>query len=201
MSTYVVHKIVAAGFAAGMLLAGCAVDSSDTPMGSVSVDMRAMRVQGGCPNGWMSTDNLKVYCPDGMVLVSETFGHSTCVQCAEADVPEPPAFCDGTWRDARLMFGCAPGFVLEYTPGYECKRCVEALADGGDEVECESDDDCFRTGCSGEICGAESAASLCIWRPEHQCYEDAFCRCHQGSCGFKPHPQLLQCIEDAPGCN
>ena len=203
MNTYVLHKMVGAGLAAGMLLAGCAVDSSDTPMGSISVDVRALRVHGGCPDGWMSGEHLKVYCPDGMVLVSKTFGRSSCVQCAEADVPESPAFCDGTWRDARLMFGCAPGFVLEYSPGHECKRCVAAVVDGSDEdgggAQCQSDDDCFRTGCSGEICAAGAAASLCIWRPEHECFEDRFCGCHKGSCGFKDHPQLLQCIEDATG--
>jgi eight-cysteine-cluster-containing protein len=205
MNTYVLHKIVGAGLAAATLLVGCAVDSSDPPMGSMSIDMHAMRVQEGCPDGWMGTDHLKVYCPNGMVLVSKTFGETTCVQCAEADVPEPPALCDGEWRDARLMFGCAPGFVLEYSPGHECKRCVEAAANGsasdGDAAECHSDDDCFRTGCSGEICAAESAASLCIWRPEHECYEDRFCGCQQGSCGFKDHPQLLTCIEDATGDN
>lgn len=197
MTTCAVHKMVGASLAAGTLLAGCAVESSEDSLGSVSTDELSLRARGQCPNGWIEHDHLRVLCPEGTVLVARAFGQSSCVQCAEAEPPQAPRMCEGSWRNARLMFGCAPGFELEYSPDGRCKRCV-AVAEQQD-VPCQTDDDCFRTGCSGEICAAEHAVSTCIWRPEYRCYEDRFCGCNQGHCGFKDHPQLRRCVAEAQG--
>lgn len=196
MSHHVVYGFLGASLAAAASLVGCAVEGTDPPLGSISSDAQVLVPKGGCPAGWIDEDYLRVFCPQDMVLVSRLFGHTSCVQCAPADEPGSASVCEGTWRNAGLMFGCAPGFELEYSSDGACKRCV-AAADGDAGDECVSHEDCFRTGCSGEVCAAEETLSLCIWRPEHACYEDRFCGCQKGRCGFKRHPELLRCLADA----
>jgi eight-cysteine-cluster-containing protein len=56
---------------------------------------------------------------------------------------------------------------------------------------CTSDADCFRTGCSGEVCAkaGEELLTVCLWR---DCYNAAAfrkaCRCVGGRCQWAPEP-------------
>ncbi|MBW2525737.1 MAG: hypothetical protein JRI23_16255 [Deltaproteobacteria bacterium] len=201
MSTCVVHKVALAALAASASVVGCAVDVVEfesAPLDSISIDVAAIQAKGRCPNGWINSAFVKVFCPEGMTLVQRDYGLNSCVRCLEASSPQAPGQCEGSWRDARLMFGCVEGFELEYSADDQCKRCVQVEVETEDDgFECQTHDDCFRTGCSGEICAAESQLSPCIWRPEHACYEDKYCGCIKGRCGFKAHPELEQCIDDA----
>lgn len=63
---------------------------------------------------------------------------------------------------------------------------------------------CVRTGCSGELCVSETEstihgeASICIYRPEYACYENARCEIQQdGKCGWTKTEELAACIQKA----
>ncbi len=57
---------------------------------------------------------------------------------------------------------------------------------------CTSDDDCFRSGCSSQVCGAESHITTCEWR---ECYNPdpygLYCGCVENRCQWK---------EETPRC-
>lgn len=62
--------------------------------------------------------------------------------------------------------------------------------------ECVTDADCMQTGCSGEICAAQSVSSICIYRPEFACYDEptTSCGCNNGSCGWAQTDELSACL-------
>lgn len=67
---------------------------------------------------------------------------------------------------------------------------------GLSRIECQIDDDCIRTGCSGIICQAapaENGFTTCEWKEEYSCYQEATCGCIDGFCGFKE--DLTDCLE------
>lgn len=186
MRTRVTREVAGSALAA-VLVAGCVVDGSETAMGSISEE--PLFTADECPDGYTPSSYMKLQCPDHWVL--QTLNHKgvECVRCVEAtETQNVDRQCTGPWRDADLHFGCAPGYHMAYTRGGACKRCVKPAA------ECVTDDDCFRTGCSGEICSAESVLSACIWLPEYACYDDAHCGCREGRCGWAQDPQLLACL-------
>ncbi|MBW3002942.1 eight-cysteine-cluster domain-containing protein [Candidatus Woesearchaeota archaeon] len=56
------------------------------------------------------------------------------------------------------------------------------------EVECSTDADCVKAGCSGTICqsnDAEKVFTTCEYKPEYECYKDAGCGCYKGECVWK----------------
>ena len=54
---------------------------------------------------------------------------------------------------------------------------------------------CFATGCSNEICADEDIMSICVWKPEYICYQDAICaRNEEGVCAWQKTPKLLDCL-------
>jgi len=58
--------------------------------------------------------------------------------------------------------------------------------------------DCFRTGCSGEVCSDLDLASICIYRPQFECYRAATCeRQANGRCGWTQTEELQRCLENA----
>lgn len=61
-------------------------------------------------------------------------------------------------------------------------------------IECFSDLDCIRTGCSGEVCAPEPWITTCVWLPEYECLQFAPCACISGRCGFVETPEFLACM-------
>jgi len=112
---------------------------------------------------------------------------SECVPFAREGEP-----CGG-FRPASSFERCAPGLLCD-TPDF--------IADAPGicrTEECSSDADCSRTGCSGQLCAAESRITTCEFRPEYACYADpdiTRCGCRGGLCGFDPTPELSQCLND-----
>jgi len=55
---------------------------------------------------------------------------------------------------------------------------------------------CVRTGCSGEICADDEFASICIFRPEFECYREAVCeRQADGKCGWTHTEASQKCLD------
>ncbi|MEO8181946.1 MAG: hypothetical protein ABI895_24180, partial [Deltaproteobacteria bacterium] len=99
----------------------------------------------------------------------------------------------GGFRPASSFERCAPGLLCD-TPDFIADAPGICRAE-----ECSSDADCSRTGCSGQLCAAESRITTCEFRPEYACYADpdiTSCGCRGGLCGFDPTPELSQCLND-----
>ena len=62
------------------------------------------------------------------------------------------------------------------------------------DAECEVDSDCKISGCNGEICAKEEMHSICIFKPEFECYKIIACKCIEGKCGWEQSPELLECL-------
>jgi len=62
---------------------------------------------------------------------------------------------------------------------------------------CESDFDCDIGGCNGEICGNKDSikniASICLYKPEFECYSLTDCKCINGKCGWEQTEEFLDC--------
>jgi eight-cysteine-cluster-containing protein len=70
----------------------------------------------------------------------------------------------------------------------------------GAAAECRSDADCAPTGCSGQICAAESRVTTCEFREEYACYQDraiTTCGCRGGQCAWDATEALTQCLAEA----
>jgi eight-cysteine-cluster-containing protein len=63
--------------------------------------------------------------------------------------------------------------------------------------ECETDNDCVTTGCSGQICQSEKAeplVSTCEWKEKYVCFEDkGKCVCREGVCAWTD--SVEECLE------
>jgi hypothetical protein len=65
-------------------------------------------------------------------------------------------------------------------------------------IDERAQDGCVITGCSSEICADEEMASICIYKDEFACYQEAQCaRNIQGECGWVETVELVTCIETA----
>ena len=57
---------------------------------------------------------------------------------------------------------------------------------GWAEGNCESEDDCFETGCSGQVCASEGVITTCEARG---CYNNEayglYCTCFNGECKWR----------------
>ena len=54
---------------------------------------------------------------------------------------------------------------------------------------------CFRGGCSNELCRDAPQVSSCIYKPEYACYQAATCALQaDDTCGFTPDDQLTSCL-------
>jgi eight-cysteine-cluster-containing protein len=144
-----------------------------------------------CPEGWFDATTVEILCIQGMQPVVRTIAGARCVRCLSAQAETPR--CEGVWHPAEAEFGCAPGYEMVYSQDGSCKQCKAARAG------CKRDADCLRTGCSGQICASEPTVTTCEWRDEYACYRESFaqCACINGSCGWAPNPDLIQCISQA----
>jgi eight-cysteine-cluster-containing protein len=60
---------------------------------------------------------------------------------------------------------------------------------------CESDADCKISGCNGEVCSSqEGVASICVYKPEFECYSLTNCKCTDSKCGWGQTEEFLNCI-------
>jgi len=60
-----------------------------------------------------------------------------------------------------------------------------------------AEEECFRSGCGGEICAAESVISTCEVKPESICLEGAICETQaSGSCGFTLSAEAEECLDE-----
>ena len=65
---------------------------------------------------------------------------------------------------------------------------------GPPENLCDSDDDCFRTGCSSEVCANHDVITTCMYRSDYACLQYASCGCVGQRCAWDYPPGYEQCI-------
>lgn len=96
-----------------------------------------------------------------------------CMDCSPYGVCVPAADCS--------LVDCAPGFELDLTT---CE-CVS------------SQNPCIISGCSGQICAAESMVSDCMWQDYYVCFSPGITSCGPfgpgGSCMWEPTIALYEC--------
>lgn len=143
-----------------------------------------------CPTGWMDTLVAEIKCNPTLTLELRQFDSSTCGRCVAAQIEKE---CRGPWVPIDAEIACAPGTVMVTNQDEACKRCTPERQ----HFECNSNSDCFRTGCSGQICSSEHVLTTCEWFPYYACYEDQYCVCENHRCTWDDDPVLEQCIEDA----
>lgn len=76
-----------------------------------------------------------------------------------------------------------------------CQEKLEETPEEISEKECELNSDCKVSGCNGEICGKEEMMSICIYKPEFECYKLSKCKCIKGKCNWEQTEELLSCLE------
>lgn len=66
--------------------------------------------------------------------------------------------------------------------------------------ECEVDSDCKIGGCNRELCAeaefAKQVASICLYKPEFECYKMIECKCINGRCGWDKTQEFSECFEE-----
>jgi eight-cysteine-cluster-containing protein len=152
-------------------------------------------------------------------LDGNTFIAPLCVGYPTCGAPEgcgwacgDPA-CMDTWGydfgpcDAVLgfgMFGGACTTISGCDAGplslFETERACRDACEAAPPPECSSDADCAQTGCSGQVCAAETVFTTCEYRDEYACFQDpavTACGCDAGRCGFDQTPELAACLDGA----
>jgi eight-cysteine-cluster-containing protein len=90
---------------------------------------------------------------------------------------------------------CVETAVVKYCQGNGTCAANQPSCDSSDG-SCQSDADCFRTGCSGQICSHQPEVSTCELRPEYACYERfGNCGCNQGTCSWADDADLNSCLD------
>ena len=70
--------------------------------------------------------------------------------------------------------------IILFLAGCVQKDIYPATPDTEKGTECEADSDCKISGCNGEICAKEEMNSICIFKPEFECYKLVDCKCIEG---------------------
>jgi eight-cysteine-cluster-containing protein len=83
-------------------------------------------------------------------------------------------------------------YELSDSEYYACRTQLEAIC----SFKCETDADCFHTGCNGAICASENIVTSCEWRPEFACYVLLPCGCQDGVCGGVANGDTEICLEE-----
>ncbi|MEK6907540.1 MAG: eight-cysteine-cluster domain-containing protein [Nanoarchaeota archaeon] len=65
-------------------------------------------------------------------------------------------------------------------------------------VECKTDNDCVKAGCSGELCTfkGDNARTACLYLPEYECLGSLPCLCINNKCEFQENDQHLNCLDN-----
>ena len=114
-----------------------------------------------------------------------------------------PDFCSGI--AGNLVTRCVDKRCMQVfeciadTDCAEGERCVQNNCEA-ENAECDSDRDCKKGGCSGELCESKSAEPLmtvCVYRPEYDCLDMIDCGCVKGRCAWEKTPEYEVCVEEA----
>ena len=98
------------------------------------------------------------------------------------------------FRPAAAQSTCHDICAARGLSGQAFGNCMQDCQTGATFV-CESDANCFHTGCSGQICASEDVITTCEFRCEYACYQQAECAClGQGRCGFVMTQELQECL-------
>ncbi len=65
-------------------------------------------------------------------------------------------------------------------------------------AECRTDADCFKAGCSSQLCVPESEKGVittCEYKEEYGCLQKTSCGCADGKCAWEQNRQYLDCME------
>ena len=68
------------------------------------------------------------------------------------------------------------------------------------EMECQTDNDCIKEGCSGTMCqtkNTEQVMTTCEWKEEYACYKQIACGCINNKCAWDKTEEFDTCIEEA----
>lgn len=68
---------------------------------------------------------------------------------------------------------------------------------GSGSAECNSDAECFKAGCSGQLCVPESGKgtiTTCEWKEEYGCLALTGCGCVNGKCAWKENENYSACL-------
>ncbi|MFT6628967.1 MAG: hypothetical protein ACJA1R_002241 [Flavobacteriales bacterium] len=155
------------------------------------------------------------YCDDtGRWICEENPDCGGCPEDGADFAPRPceECFCrDGVWECVPVDgpgcgFECEPGSAMPAPDGCNscfCDdsgswACTERACPPDDGYACETDDDCFRSGCSSQICASESITTTCEWREEYMCLNEELtsCGCNAGVCGFATTDAYLDCLSE-----
>jgi hypothetical protein len=75
-------------------------------------------------------------------------------------------------------------------------RCMASCQQNIDFGTCESDAECFHTGCSGQICSSYDVITTCEFICEYGCLAQAPCEClGNNGCGFRMTRELRDCFQ------
>jgi hypothetical protein len=169
---------------------------------------------GGCPDStapgvqYHSTDpdecaRLRFACDPGRLPFSDACGCGCQPDwgCA-ATTCGPGTRCE---VDATGRAGCIPDIspcaAVLCAPGTTCEVQPDgspACRPGGAPADAGGPGHCFATGCSGEVCADHEVVTICMMRPEHECYQryGECARQPDGECGWTPTAELTACVED-----
>lgn len=119
--------------------------------------------------------------------------------CEPIEPPVDPGACKSDadcGEGQKCDLGACPSFMpCAPDASGSCGGCT------GTCVEDTGPTSCVVSGCSGQICAAESMASTCEWRDWYACYKLAKCeeQADTGSCGWTPNDEFRKCLEEHGG--
>ena len=178
-----------------LIISGCVSEQSPSKINSRSTDKTSCTVDDDCICGGVDANTDQCF-----------LGNKDYYQHNVDKKKDCPDFCTGIAgnlvvkcldNECVQTFGCVTD--SECSPGETCKenKCTTA-----EDVptECQSNDDCIKSGCSGTICQskkAERMVSICDFRPEYSCYAEINCGCNNGRCDWERTSEFENCIVDA----
>lgn len=98
----------------------------------------------------------------------------------------------------NLFFG---GLILMLLLIVSCEKTPsEPQPIGGGDVECVTNDECIKGGCSGTICQSKNMPPVfttCEYLPEYDCYKEINCECIDGKCEWSKTEKFDKCVREA----
>lgn len=79
-----------------------------------------------------------------------------------------------------------------------CVIVGDCISKSDISLSCNSDLDCYSTGCSKEFCVSKSNDEIittCVFNPEFDCLKQTYCGCSSGECSWKETYKYRQCLQ------